>query len=81
MRDALTSHAMQDMKENRLKILCETWVWFRRKLYLTDAGSKESPRDAHCSPRTLESLLKILGMLFRGQTRLVHAQGELDNSH
>ena len=47
MRDALTSHAMQDMKENRLKILCETWVLFRRKLYLTDASSKESPRDAH----------------------------------
>ena len=47
VRDALTSHAMQDMKENRLKILCETWVLFRRKLYLTDASSKESPRDTH----------------------------------
>ena len=43
----MTSHAMQDMKENRLKILCETWVWFRRKLYLTDASSKKSPRDTH----------------------------------
>ena len=40
--DALTSHAMQDMKDTQ-----RTWVLFRRKLYLTDASSKESPRDTH----------------------------------